>query len=95
MYNMAYEYEPYLGQDDKDIPCFRIYSDCEPIAETNENQPVEVQEKAARLLVASYDLVEGLRQAVYALKSHESFELGAGDTSHALADKLNRLLLSI
>lgn len=45
MHNMAYEYEPYLGQDDKDIPCFRIYSNCEPIAETHENQPLEVQWK--------------------------------------------------
>ncbi len=50
------EYAPYIGHDDQEIPCFRIYpagnaEKC--IAQTNEDLPVDVQRNAAHLIAAA------------------------------------------
>ena len=48
---LHYEYEPWFTQDgQREIPCFTIYRDGEPIAWTNENRSQADQEDTARTL---------------------------------------------
>lgn len=63
MYETHYQYEPWFTQDDRtEIPSFTVYLNGEPIAFTNENRPKVEQEEAARVFVASWQLLEAVEQ---------------------------------
>lgn len=89
---MDYSYEPFFGPDDLEIPCFRIYADGEPIAETNEDMPADFQEKAAILFTVSEDLLLGLKRAVNALNMLPPFLTKESILSDRLIDELQTVL---
>ena len=58
---LSYDYSPYRSQADQEIPAFEIFNEeGDKVADTNEDQPAEYQERVAALFVASPELLEAL-----------------------------------
>lgn len=95
MKKLIYEYDPFKGMFDSEIPCYRIYSGDEFVASTNEELPDEVQENIAQLLTKADDLLLSLGNAVAALKTGPNFQTDLGISSHVLAANLEKTLFEI
>ncbi|MEQ1883701.1 MAG: hypothetical protein ABL967_01475 [Bryobacteraceae bacterium] len=79
MTELTYAYEPYTQftpdepSEDCEIPCFRIYgTDYTIIGETNEDLPVEIQERYARLFAAAPKLAHALEYFFNVISDYES-----------------------
>jgi len=81
MTELFYQYDPYFRLDPDDtstgeheIPCFRIYAEKtgEPVAETNESLPADVQERYARLFSSAPKLLDALDYFFNIMHDYES-----------------------
>jgi hypothetical protein len=81
----AYEYLPYVGHDNNEIPCFRIYPEDEPeeyVAETNEHLSHDIQERYALLMTAAPDMFSALKLAESQLSEYCAADDGRDKDAH-------------
>jgi hypothetical protein len=53
----TYQYNPYTSQDGCEIPAWEVHGD-EKVCDTNEDRPAEEQEANARMIAATWGLLE-------------------------------------
>lgn len=61
---LTYDYSPYRLQDGSELPAFEIFNESgDKIADMNEHQPVEFQERMATLLMQAPEMLRLLKAA--------------------------------
>lgn len=91
MTDFTYEYSPYTGQNDEEIPAFEIFNEAgEKVADTNENLPCEEQEKIAMLFSASPALLEVLEKAKDCFGQHNLLSTATDEERRQAISRFSR-----